>query len=136
MEESEIEKSKNLAGPSEINTALIEIEHEKLKLDREKLQFWDKRLGEIIPTFASYYEKRMLSHETPILKTSIWILAGIVILIVVGTGFLVYIGKLDAASFTFVIGTVLGYLLSFSKMFLKKERDWDYASVRFQESVR
>lgn len=100
-----------------------EIESKRLDLELKKFEFWDKRFGESIPKILNYFEQKMLKHETPILKTSIRVFAGIVILIILGTGFLVYVEKLDAASFTFVIGAVLGYLVAFTKVFWKKEGD-------------
>jgi len=123
MAKNKSEQPKNIANLSEVKTSLPEIERKKLELELKKIEFWDKRFEESIPKILNYFEQKMLKHETPILKTSIRVFAGIVILIILGTGFLVYVEKLDAASFTFVIGAVLGYLVAFSKAFWKKEGD-------------
>ncbi len=119
-------KSQKLNVPQEatgLNIALADIEAKKLEIEAKKLEIWGAFLREAIPKVSDYFEQRMLQHETPILKTGIWVLSAIVVLIVGGTGYLVYVGKLDAASFTFAIGTVLGYLLSFSKVFLKRNSE-------------
>jgi hypothetical protein len=100
-----------------------QVELKRIELEIEKTRSLNKIIEEIIPKLSEYFEKRMVGHETPILKQSIWIFFSIIILIVLGTGFLVYTQKLDTTSFTFLIGTVLGYLLTFSKTFWKKESD-------------
>ena len=103
--------------------SLVEIESKKLDLEIKKLDLWTKILGDNLPKVLGYFEQKLLKQETPVLKTGVWVLSAIVVLIVFGTGFLVYLGKLDSATFIFVIGTVLGYLLSFSKVFLKRDAE-------------
>lgn len=105
--------------PQVNDITLIEIENRKLDLEIEKMKFWSKLVGDNLPRVLDYFQARLLRHDVPVMKTGIWVLSVIVFSIVLGTGVLVYLGKLDSATFTFVIGTVLGYLLSFSKVFLK-----------------
>lgn len=124
MEDEKVEQPSHIDELSQTITPKKEdIEMKRAELELKKIEFLDKRCGEIIPKIASYYEQKMIKYEKPILKTGIWVFAGIIILIVLATLFLVYIDKLDAASFTFVIGAALGYLLAFSKLFWRKERE-------------
>lgn len=111
----------NGSEANETQVMVSEIEAKKLEYEAKKIAFWQEVIGKIVPQVLSYVEQRMVKHDTPIAKTGLWIIGTIVFLIIGGTGTLVFNGKLDAASFTLVIGTVLGYLLSFSKVFLKKD---------------
>jgi hypothetical protein len=105
------------------SASLIEIESKKLDLEMKKMEFWTKIVGDNLPRVLEYFQQKMLRHDVPVMKTGIWILSAIVTLIVAGSGTLVYYGKLDSSTFAFVIGTVLGYLLSFSRVFLNRERE-------------
>jgi hypothetical protein len=101
--------------------SIIQVELKKLELEKAKVENWGTVIDQIIPKVVSYFEQRMVKHEAPIAKTGLWLLGGLAFVITIGTGVLVYVGKLDAASFTFVVGTVLGFMLSFTRLFWKQD---------------
>jgi hypothetical protein len=118
---TQIENTSEEVGAPDKGSSMIELK--KLELEQAKVEMLGKIFSDLIPRVAAYFEQRMMKHETPIAKTGIWVLAGLTVLITLGTGFLVYVGKLDAATFTFVIGTVLGFMLSFTRLFWKKDSE-------------
>jgi len=80
-------------------------------------------IDKIVPLIIKYIEKKLMSYDTPLAKSTIW---GFMIILVacLGTTFtLVMLEKIDSASFTFIIGIILGYMLSMAKIFLRRESD-------------
>jgi hypothetical protein len=74
-----------------------------------------ERAEPIIKLVTTFYERSLKAQEASArFSTGMAIVAAFIItLIVVVSGFLTYSGKLDGASFTFLLGLVVGYLLNF-----------------------
>ena len=65
--------------------------------------------------------QKIIKHDAPIAKFAILGVA-IVILTVLGLTFwLVLNNKLDNSAFTFVVGTIIGYLIAMTKIIFKSE---------------
>ena len=60
-----------------------------------------------------YFEKKLKHIEGPKIRWSIIGFLGMLLLIVIGTGVLVFYGKLDSGSFTFLLGTLIGGSITF-----------------------
>src|SRR3989442_1685459 len=74
-----------------------------------------ERAEPLIKLVTTFYERSLKAQEaTARFSTGMAVVAAFIItLIVAVSGFLTYSGKLDGASFTFLLGLVVGYLLNF-----------------------
>lgn len=88
----------------------------------KKLELFEKVI-EQIPGYLRYFDDKRSKHETPITKLTIKSFIWIVLIIVVLSGVLVFYKFLDSSSFTFIIGTLIGYLFGISKVVLSKKEE-------------
>ena len=98
--------------------------------DKNRVSFLDvvdriaDRADPIIKIFTSISEKSMQAKEVEAkfrVKVS-WIAVGIVMFIVLIAAILCYVGKLDGSTFGFLLGTVVGYVLTFVRDSLAPQR--------------
>ena len=90
-------------------------------IELRKLDLMEKIIDKVIPEVIKFFEQRLLKHESPIVKSTIWGFIAIIVLILAGSFFLVTRNKLDSSGFTFIVGIILGYFLSAAKMFIRRE---------------
>lgn len=91
-------------------------------IELKKLELWGKVIDQFTP-ILNYFKDKLLKHDSPIAKSTIWGFV-IIIVLVLGSSFtLVMLDRLDSSGFTFIIGILLGYLLSVAKMFIRQEID-------------
>lgn len=91
-------------------------------IELQKQENWGKLIDKITP-IIDYFTNKLLKHDAPLAKSTVW---GFILIIgvILGTSFtLVMFNRLDSSGFTFIIGTILGYLLAAAKMFIKKENE-------------
>jgi hypothetical protein len=62
-------------------------------------------------TFDSYQKGK--EREAKIQMHMAWVAVSVVVLIVAVSGFLTYHGKIDGSTFTFLLGLIVGYVLTF-----------------------
>jgi hypothetical protein len=90
------------------------------KVDKEvklkELELWGQAL-ELVKPIISYYENKLAKHDSPIAKSTIWGFITIICVVLIGSTVLLALDKIDKANFTFIVGSILGYLFSMSKMF-------------------
>lgn len=79
-------------------------------------------LEKTVPRFIDIFENKIKYQETPIKKHSLWIVAILLFFILAGTFTLVLLNKASDSVFTFVVGTVTGFLLSVSKSFFSNDK--------------
>jgi len=98
----------------------MEENNKLIELDIKKIEFWNSALTKVEP-ILNYFTQKISKHDAPIAKSSIW-LGALIIIVILGLSFwLVVIDKLDSSAFTFVIGTIIGYLIAITKIFHKTE---------------
>ncbi|MCK4395040.1 hypothetical protein KAW96_00405 [candidate division WOR-3 bacterium] len=95
---------------------LVDIKEVELK----KLSNWEKVI-ENVPQVIDFFMQRLLKHEAPIAKSTLWGFIIIIGIILGGALTLVILDKLDSSGFTFIVGIILGYFLSAAKMFIRRE---------------
>lgn len=71
-----------------------------------------KPLTDLIKGIADQYEKRG-ERENRFQIHMAWIALCVVLSIVTVSGFLTYEGKIDGSTFTFLLGLIVGYVLTF-----------------------
>jgi hypothetical protein len=83
---------------------------EQSSYEIKKLEVLNILIKDKLPTLLKYFEDQRIKHTTPVTKLTISSFLVIIAIILVASGVLVYIGKLDSSAFTFIIGTTLCYL--------------------------
>jgi len=91
-------------------------------LEIKKLQLFEKVVDQI-PGYLKYFDDKRSKHETPITKLTIGSFVSIIAIIIILSGVLVYSKLLDSSAFTFIIGTLLGYLFGISKVVLNRKEE-------------
>ncbi len=66
----------------------------------------------IVTTIAERYLKAQQSRADHNTKMA-WVAVAVVTLVVSVSGFLTYVGKVDGSTFTFLLGLIVGYILTF-----------------------
>lgn len=93
-------------------------------IEYKKLVLMKEAINEIAPLVKDYYEKRLNSLDAPVFKYTTLAFWSLIVVILGGTGFLVYAGKLDTSNFTLIVGITLGYLMTFiKKLILVEEKN-------------
>ena len=90
--------------------------------DQGNLEFL-KILSGCAQQYMEMSKMKLQVQDAPIQKAGVKWTFGLILVMVLTASILVVLDKIDSSSFTFVIGTVLGYLLSFSKMFILKKEE-------------
>jgi len=90
--ESQSEKCKN------------EVELERLKVERYKVDRFYEVASKVIDAFKEYYLK-----TARIILLSAWIIICIIFIV---TACLTYLGKVGGETFSFIAGTIVGYIIS------------------------
>lgn len=88
-----------------------------LALENAKLQVENaKNLGTLIdkglPIVDKYFSQKIEKVEAPKIRMMFWIFGGILFLSVIITGVLTYTGKVSSDNFTFLLGTLLGTIIT------------------------
>lgn len=98
----------------------MEENNKLIELEIKRMEFWKEALTKVEPVL-NYFTQKIIKQEAPIAKSLIWG-AAIIILLVLGLTFtLVLYDKLDNSAFTFVVGTIVGYLIAMTKIIFKSE---------------
>ena len=98
----------------------MEENNKLIELEIKRMEFWKEALTKVDP-ILNYFSQKILKHEAPIAKYSIIGIA-LIILVVLGLTFwLVMNDKLDNSAFTFVVGTIVGYLIAMTKIIFKTD---------------
>lgn len=89
--------------------------------DTKGLELLSTILKENLPAVLKYLDDQRTKHTTPITKFTIGSFLVVISIILIGSGILVYVKLLDSSAFTFIIGTVMGYLFGISRIILAKK---------------
>ncbi len=93
----------------------MKLEEQKLKTQTEQNKELIKVAKRVTEAIEKYYTLKLTKLEAPKFKWSTTLFSVIILLIVVGSGLLVYYGKLSSSNFTLLIGVIVGYLMTFIK---------------------
>jgi len=78
-------------------------------------------LKENLPPILKYMDDQRTKHTTPLTKFTIGSFLLVIAIILIITGILVYSKLLESSAFTFIVGTILGYLFGISKIILSED---------------
>ena len=92
------------------------------EVELKRLELFEKVINQI-PGYLKYFDDKRSKHETPITKLTIKSFIWIVSIIIIFSGILVFYKFIDSSSFTFIIGTLIGYLFGISKIVLEKKEE-------------
>lgn len=82
----------------------------------KELELWGQAL-ELVKPIIDYYQNKLTKHDSPIAKSTIWGFITIICVVLIGSTVLLALDKIDKSNFTFIVGSILGYLFSMAKMF-------------------
>ena len=103
-----------------IQLATIKLQEKQLELQtkRQDAQIENSKViqsavDQGLPLMKEYYHAKMRTVEAPKFRWSIILFGTILFVCVVGSGVLVFFDKLDSGSFTFLLGTLTGGIITF-----------------------
>ena len=90
----------------------IELEKEKMKLQQEQNKNFNKLVDKGLPLLEKYFTSKIEKLEVPKFKWTLIVFA-LVLLVSVGmTGVLTFFGKVGAENFTFLLGILIGAIIT------------------------
>lgn len=92
----------------EIQKETIKLQRQQLKQQQQRTILFQKLVDQGMPRLDKYLQAKLHLIDKP--KTR-WTIIGFLLILfvaVIGTGFLVYVGKMDDGNFTFLLGTLIG----------------------------
>lgn len=103
-----------------VQLATIELQKKQLDLQSKQLdsqiassKVMQQAVEQGLPLLKEYVETKVHKLESPKFKWSILIFGSILLICVIGSGVLVFFDKLDSGSFTFLLGTLIGGMITF-----------------------
>jgi hypothetical protein len=66
-----------------------------------------------MPLLKDYLHAKMKNVDSPKFKWSIVLFGAVLLVCVIGSGFLVFFDKMESGSFTFLLGTLIGGIITF-----------------------
>jgi hypothetical protein len=98
----------------------MEDQNKMIELEIKRFEFWKEALSKVDP-LLNYFNQKIIKHDAPIAKYSIIGVALVILIVLILTFWLVLNDKLDNSAFTFVVGTIVGYLIAMTKIIFKSE---------------
>jgi len=86
-----------------------------LELEIQQAKNFEILIKEVLPLVKDYFTTKLEKVDSPRFKISTLVFGGLLFIIVLITAFLVYIDKLAADNFTFLIGIIVGYAMTHLK---------------------
>ena len=80
---------------------------------KERMMFW-ATVNKLAPDIKDYFVKKM-EADTPIFTTSIWVLCGLILVIIITTALMAAYDIISGESFTFLMGVLIGYIMTHLK---------------------
>lgn len=90
----------------------LKLQQKQLDLQMQNGQLFKDALEQGLPLLDKYLTAKINQVEGPKIRWSIISFASVLVLVVALSGFLVYDGKLDASNFTFLLGTLIGAVIT------------------------
>ena len=99
-----------MAKDKEVQLKEIELEKEKVS---QSTKIWEKALEEGFPLLKEYLNKKIEKLEVPKIRLSLIWFSIILFVVILITSFLVYAGKLEGSNLTFLLGIMVGAIITF-----------------------
>lgn len=97
----------------ELEISELAAERAQIEFEKEKLKLWRETLNKIVPAITEYQTTRLEKVIIPVFRISNITFSLLLAVIIIGSGVLLYLDKLGASNFTFLLGIALGYLMSY-----------------------
>lgn len=92
--------------------AVIKLEEQRLKLQTEQAKKFNKIIEESLPLVEKYFTAKIEKLEAPRFRW-MFIIFGSILFISIGlTGFLTFYGKISSENFTFLLGILIGSIIT------------------------
>ncbi len=95
--------------------AQLKLQSQQLEIQKEQTKNFGILIDKVAPLIEKYYSAKLEKIEAPKFRWSAIIFGIMLVVIVVGSMYLVYEGKLGADNFTFLVGVIVGYMMTFIK---------------------
>ena len=92
--------------------SMIKLEEQRLKLQTEQAKNVNKLMEKGLPLVEKYFSTKLEKLEAPRFKWMLIIFGGILVLSVALTGFLTFFGKVSSENFTFLLGILIGAIIT------------------------
>ena len=92
--------------------SLMKIEEQRLKLQTEQAKNFNKIIDKGLPLLEKYFTSKIEKLEAPRFRWMFIVFGGILIMSVGLTGFLTFYGKISSENFTFLLGILLGAIIT------------------------
>jgi hypothetical protein len=95
----------------EVEKKRLDVQKEVASIQAETLKGWQKTLSDAIAGLANAWKEGRAAEYRNVITLSKWIIA-VCVVFFAGVGVLVYLGKISGDALVFLIGIIVGYLLS------------------------
>lgn len=104
---------KNKITDTEIQLQQLKVQEKQFEAQITNAKMFDKAIEQGLPLLKDYLDNKMNKVETPKFKWTIGAFGAILLICVIGSGLLVFFDKMDSGSFTFLLGTLIGGIITF-----------------------
>lgn len=91
----------------------LAVQEKQLDLQMKQAENFNKLIEKGIPLIERYITARIEKIEAPKFKWTMIIFSLLLFVVIIGTGFLVYQGKVSSDNFTFLVGILIGSVITF-----------------------
>jgi len=102
-----------MATKEDIQLETIKLQEKQIEIQTQNNKMIQQLIEKGLPIADKYFNKKLEKIEAPKIRWSILGFISILALVIVGTGYLVYVEKLDPANFTFLLGIIIGASVTF-----------------------
>jgi len=102
-----------MATKEDIQLETIKLQQKQIELQTQNNRLLQQLIDKGLPIVDKYFNKKLEKVEGPKIRWSVIGFVAVLFVIIIGTGWLVYVGKLDPANFTFLLGTIIGASVTF-----------------------
>jgi hypothetical protein len=88
------------------------LEEKKIELELQRNKSFNMLVSQGLPLLEKYFTSKLEKIEAPKFKWTLIIFGSLLTISVVGTGILVYADKVDSANFTFLLGIMIGSIVT------------------------
>jgi len=92
-----------------------EVQLKQTELQLEQAKNFGMLIDKLVPVAERYLTAKMEKLEAPKFKWSYIVVCILLVILLVGSMILAYYGKISSENFAFLMGTVVGYLMTFMK---------------------
>jgi hypothetical protein len=119
MEAASNHNTESSETPKEKVFSVTKTKLEEIIKERSEIRKYEmiEKGFELAPPIIDYFKTKLEKHDVPLAKRTIVLLVLLFVVIIGSTTTLVILGKLDSSAYTFVIGTVVGFLIAMAKVF-------------------